>query len=93
LTDKGYEKYFSDFKVTDDMLRQLVRVGEQNKVTPDYKDLERHKRIFQVNVRAQIARKIWGNDGFYPIFNENNEVLQQGVKLFDRIPDLNRTKM
>lgn len=93
LTKMGFEKYFRDFQVSDDMLKQLVKTGRQNKVKPDYKDLEGHKAIFQLNVKAQIARKIWGNSGFYPIFNETNEVLQQAIKLFDRIPDLNRGKM
>ena len=93
LTKMGYEKYFRNFDVTEDQLSQLVKVGEQNKVPADYKDLERHKKIFQINVKAQIARRIWNNEGFYPIYNENNEVLQQAIRLFDRIPDLNRGKM
>ena len=93
LTKMGYEKYFMKFTITDDMLSQLVKVGEQNKVPANLKDLQRHKKDFQVNVKAQIARKIWSNEGFYPIFNQNNEVLQQALKLFDRIPDLDRGKM
>ena len=93
LTRMGYEKYFRNFAITDDILNQLVKVGEGNKVPADYKDLERHKRSFRVNVKAQIARKIWNNEGFYPIYTETNEVLQQAVKLFDRIPDLDRGKM
>ena len=86
------DKEQSEF-INNDMLSQLVKVGQQNKVVPDWKDLQRHKQIFQINVKAQIARRLWNNDGFYPIYNESNEVLQQAVKLFDRIPDLNRIKM
>ncbi|MEJ0055508.1 MAG: S41 family peptidase [Bacteroidota bacterium] len=93
LTQMGYDKFFQKFDITDAMLDQLVKVGEGNKVKADYKDLAKYKKVFQINVKAQIARKIWGNEGFYPIYNEENEVLQQAIKLFDRIPDLNRTKM
>lgn len=93
LTKMGYGKYYQGFAISDDMLTQLTKVGERNKVTADWKDLQRHKSSFQVNIKAQIARKIWGNDGFYPIYNAENEILQQAVKLFDRIPDLNRGKM
>ena len=93
LTKMGLENYFAQFKITDAILDQLVKVGRQNKVEPDYNDLKRHKQVFQLNVKAQIARRIWGNSGFYPIFNESNEVLQQAIRLFDRIPDLNRTRM
>ncbi len=93
LTRMGLSAYLSKFEVGDGMLDQLAKVGRQNKVEPDWKDLNRHKRVFQVNVKAQIARRIWGNSGFYPVFNESNEVLQQAVRLFDRIPDLSRTRM
>jgi carboxyl-terminal processing protease len=90
LEKMGYDNFFSNFKVTDLMLSDLVAVGKRNKVTPDYKDLTKNKKAFQINAKAQIARKIWMSNGFYPIFNETNEVLQQAVKMFDRIPEINR---
>ena len=52
-----------------------------------------HKKLFQVHLKAQIARKVWGNEGLYPIMNETNEIFQQALKLFDRIPELNRSQM
>lgn len=93
LKRMGFEKFFTQFSVTDAMLEDLVSVGRQNNVTPDRSDLARHKTIFRINVKAQIARRIWDNRGFYPVFNESNEILQQAIRLFDRIPDLNRSRM
>ncbi len=93
ITNIGFKNYYQDFDISDDLLQQLVKVGERNKVRADWQDLNRHKRIFKINLKAQIARKIWKDKGFYPIFNESNEVLEQAIKLFDRIPDLNRGKM
>lgn len=93
LLKKGLRAYIAQFNVTDVMLEDLVKVGKDNKVKPDWNDLKRHKVAFQTNVKAQIARRIWDNQGFYPIFNESNEILQQALKLFDRIPDLNRSRM
>lgn len=93
LNKMGYSEFLRRFEVTDEMLGQLVKVGQGNKVPSDFADLNKNKRVFQVNVKAQIARRVWGNKGFYPIYNETNEVLQQAVKLFDRIPDLNRSRM
>ena len=55
--------------------------------------LNKNKKLFQVYIKAEVARHVWDNSHFYPIFNETNEVLQQAIKLFDRIPDLNRGKM
>ncbi|MFD1002620.1 S41 family peptidase [Ohtaekwangia kribbensis] len=93
LEKKGYEDYLKNFKVTDKMISELIKVGERNKVKPNTKELKEKKELFQVHIKAQIARKLWGNDGFYPVFNETNEVFKQAVKLFDRIPELDRRKM
>ncbi len=93
LEKMGFEDYFTKFKVTEAMLSDLVKVGQQNKVKPDYYELTKKKKLFQIHVKAHIARKIWGNDGFYPVYNETNEVFQHALKVFDRIPELDRSKM
>ncbi len=56
-------------------------------------ELNKKKTLFQVHVKAQIARKLWGNEGFFPVINETNEVFLNAIKLFDRIPELNRHAM
>lgn len=93
LENMGFERYRQEFVVTDAMLNQVVEMGKRNKVTPRPQDLQTRKRIFQIYLKAEIARRVWKNEGFFPIINEDNEILQQAVKLFDRIPDLNRQKM
>lgn len=93
LEKMGYEVYKKKFNVDDGILSQLVALGKKEKVKPDLKDLARNKSVFQVYLKSEIARRVWGNPAFYPIFNETNEVLQQAIKMFDRIPELNRSKI
>lgn len=93
LERSGFQDFLTKFVVTDQMLKDLVETGERNRVKADYPELRKKKKLFQVHVKAQIARKIWGNEGFYPVFNETNEVFKQALKMFDRIPELNRTDM
>lgn len=93
LTEMGFEKFYSNFVVSDAMINSLVAIGKRNKVEPDPKELAKSKSLIQLHVKAQIARKIWKDDGFFPIINETNEILKQAVKLFDRVPDLNRRPM
>lgn len=92
LEEKGFDAFYTKFNVTDEMLNDLVKLGQQKKLKPDYEELRLKKRLFQLHVKAQIARKVWGNDGLYPIMNETNEIFQQAIKLFDRIPELKNTK-
>ncbi len=93
LQHNGFENFLNKFQITDEMLTDLVKVGVRNKVKADYRELNKKKRLFQIHVKAQIARKIWGNEGYFPVYNETNEVFQQSLKVFDKIPQLNRSKM
>ncbi|MEO7988264.1 MAG: S41 family peptidase [Chryseolinea sp.] len=92
LEKKGFENFLNQFVVSDQMLADLVKVGERNGVKPDRKELSQRKKLFQIHIKAQVARKIWNNEGYYPVINETNEILLQAIKLFDRIPELDRTK-
>lgn len=93
LVKKGFPSFLVQFDVSEAMLEDLVRVGKGNKVQPDWNDLRLHKAAFRIHVKAQIARRIWDNEGFYPVYNQSNEILQQAIRLFDHIPDLNRSRM
>jgi carboxyl-terminal processing protease len=93
LETRGYDAFFKNFQVTDAMLYEFLRIGEKNNVKADRKEMNAKKKLFQIHVKAQIARKIWGNKGFYPVINETNEVFMQAIKLVDKIPEINRTRM
>lgn len=93
LLARGFDQYLKSFTVSDRMLADLVKVGERNKVRADKRELNKKKSLFQIHVKAQIARKLWGNDGFFPVINETNEVFLNALKVFDRIPELNRSAM
>jgi carboxyl-terminal processing protease len=94
LLEKGFDHFLNKFVVTDQMLSDLVKVGERNKVRADNKELTKKEKLFKVHLKAQIARKLWSNEGFFPVMNETNEIFLQALKLFDRMPaELNRQKM
>lgn len=93
LEKMGFEKYKNEFEIDDRMMNQLVDLGKRGGVTPMPRDLQRHRDVISNYLKAEIARRVWGNDGYYPILNENNEILQQAIKLFDKVPELNRQKM
>jgi carboxyl-terminal processing protease len=91
LEKMGFKEFYHGFKVTDAMFNSLTEVGKRNGVKADLRDLNKNKAVFETFLKANIARRIWGSVSFYPIFNETNEILQQALQLFDRVPD--RSKM
>lgn len=93
LEGLGLAGFRNQFQVTDAMLNDLAKTGAQNDVAPQPRELARLKTIFQLHVKAQIARRIWGNEAFYPIYNEANEVLQQAIQLFKKAPEMKSMEM
>lgn len=87
-----YEDFYQNFRVTQKMLQDLAKVGKSNDVEPDFEDMKQNEDLFKLHVKAQLARQVWNNNGFYPIFNETNEILQQAIKLFDEAQTLDRSK-
>lgn len=88
LEKMGFATFRNQFQVTDTMLSDLAATGSQNSVKTNGHELTSRKSLFELHVKAQIARRIWGNEAFYPIYNETNEVLQQAIELLKKAPEL-----
>ncbi|MEQ8423702.1 MAG: S41 family peptidase, partial [Cyclobacteriaceae bacterium] len=84
LEKMGFKDFYQGFTVTNNMYDELAKVGKRNNIQPDFKDLNENKKVFDLFLKANIARRVWGSESFYPIFNETNEILQQAIQLFDR---------
>jgi carboxyl-terminal processing protease len=88
LKKMGFESFYKNYTVSDAMLAQLEQVGTRNNIKLDIHDIAKNKQVIQIHVKAQIARKIWNNNGFFPVFNQTNEILQQAMKMFDKVPEV-----
>jgi len=77
----SFSDYKKNFEITDDILDQLKAVGEQNGVKFNKSDFEKSKPALKDYTKAFIARNIWKNEGFYPIFNQQNEIYQKALTL------------
>ena len=93
LEKMGFKEFYQKFKVNEKMYSDLVKVGKRNSVEPNMNDLSRNKAVFELFLKANIARRVWGSESFFPIFNETNEILQQAIQLFDKVPVPERGKM
>ena len=83
LADMGYKKYLSSFEVSDQMLQDLMAVAEDNKLKFHEGELNRSKELIKLLTKAYIAQGIWDNDGFYPIFNRQDEIFLKAIQLMD----------
>ncbi len=88
LEKMGFEKYYKNFAVTDQMLQQIVELGKDQGVKFDQQGFQHSRELLRTHVKALIARSVWNNKGYYPIYNQTNEVFQQALQLFDEAAEL-----
>jgi carboxyl-terminal processing protease len=88
LEKMSFDDYRKSFAVSDEMLDELIALAKSNKVEFKEKEFNKSKPVIQNNVKALIARNIWNSKGFYPIYNETNEVFQQALNLFQHAEEL-----
>lgn len=83
LEKYDFARFKSDFKVDKAMLDELVRLGETNGAPFNEQQYIKSLPFIQTFLKAQIARSVWDNEGFFPIYNQTNEIFLEALKLFD----------
>jgi carboxyl-terminal processing protease len=81
LNEMGYEKFRTSFQVTNEMLDELIKLAESNNQKFDEVAYLKSKELIRLLTKAYIARGIWESDGFYPIFNQQDEIYRQAIKV------------
>lgn len=84
----SFEDYYNKFTVTDEMLQNLIKVGERNKVKFDEKDFKKSKEYLRILIKAHMSRNIYDDNAFYRVINDINEIYLQAVNLFDEAEKL-----
>ncbi|SMG07045.1 carboxyl-terminal processing protease [Marivirga sericea] len=90
LENMGMQGFINNFQVTEKMLLELTSMAKTNNVEFNEEGFNKSKELIKLYSKAYIARNIWNNEGFYPIFNQQNEVFNEALKLFDRAETLAR---
>lgn len=80
----GREAFINDFAVTPEMLQEIIAAGESNNVAFSTEEFNRSEGLIKIYVKAFIGRRVWDNKAFFPIFNQQNEIYQKALDLFDQ---------
>jgi carboxyl-terminal processing protease len=92
LETMGYATYKLNFEITKKILDDMIKLAEKSGLKYDKKQFERSEKTIKNNLKAFIARGIWKNEGFYPIFNESDEIYNRGLKMFDKAKQIEEGK-
>lgn len=69
------------FEITEDLENKLVEYAEGKKVEADPAGLEKSREILHIQMKALMARSLWGASEYFPIFNPVNPTYRQGIEV------------
>lgn len=84
----GLNEFRQSFRVSDNLLDELADTAEANELPFDRAGFIKSKELIRLLTKAYIARGVWDNDGFYPIFNEQDEVFLKAISLMNEANQL-----
>ena len=88
---KSYKDFGSNgYKVTDGMLITLLSLANREVWHLTKVGFDIDKKFIETSIKAQIARDIWGNEGFYAVFMMSDDQVMKGLSLIDEASKLLR---
>ena len=92
LESTTLDAFIKEFVVSEKMLNKLMALGEELDIEIDEEGYLISKNHIKAYVKAEIARSVWDDAGFYPIYNNvSNESFMKALTLFDEAQALVRS--
>jgi carboxyl-terminal processing protease len=92
LSAMKLDEFKTKFNVTDQMMNEVVSLATRSGVKFKEAEYNKSKKHIRLNLKAYIARSIYGNHGLYTILNEEDEIYQTAIKQFPKAIELEKKK-
>ena len=81
---KDYTEFLRSAPSDDAIVKDFVDFATKNGVAPRWYYINQSHSIIAANLKALIARDIFGNMAFYPILNRNDKTVQAALNALNR---------
>ncbi len=88
LSNMEFDYFKDNFVVTTQMLDEVISKGEKLKIAYSQEDFLKSKPLIETQIKALIARSEWGDKGYYPIINSNDEIYTEALTMFSKAQQL-----
>lgn len=81
ILNYGDAKSFNDrFVFTDKMFSEILKEAKKKKITGTDEQIAKAKELVAPLFKAYVARNIFGDESFYPVYEPLDEILQEALK-------------
>ena len=71
------------FVVTDEMLKDLIAMGEKEDIKYDESQFNTSKAVIELILKSLIARDVYDQEAFTIIYNRRNDLLKEGLRVIN----------
>lgn len=85
------DEFRKKFVVTPDLMKKFTDYAAQKGVAYDAKGIQQSKSLIENRIKAYIGRRLYQDEGFFPVFHESDNVLQRAIELVPTARVLEKT--
>lgn len=79
-----YKQYLRTLPADDVILTSVVDYAEKNGIAPRWFYINQSRDLIVTQVKALVARDVFGNEAFYPIYNRGDKTIQAALKALNK---------
>ena len=77
--------YINNFEISENMLKEVQELGNNLDLKFNEDDYQASRSHLKAYIKAEIARSVWDDAGFYPIYNNvSNGSFTKALTFFDQ---------
>ena len=88
LKAQKLSNYIKNFQVSNAMLQDLIAMGKKEGVKYKEADFKRSEKMMKTLIKALIARRVWQEKGFFPVWYSIARTYLKALELFDKAAEL-----
>ena len=81
---EDYKQFLRMAPSDDALLKDFANYAASNGIAPRWYYINQSRDVIVTNLKALIARDIFGNQAFYPILNRNDKTVQEALKALNK---------
>ena len=78
---KSFEDFDAHFIVPEEMLKELIKAGEDSGVKFNEKEYLRSKEMLMLQLKALVARDIWDMNEYFRVINKEDSCINKALEL------------
>ncbi len=80
--EKDMKKFLTEFTISDEMMGSFLEIAKKRDVPMNDEQYKKDAVYIKIRLKAQIARSVWGNEGWFSVMRPEDNQFQKAITLF-----------